>query len=514
MIKKIVMGIVVVGAATGIGLYFWAQSALGTETVRNALAAQLSRALGQPVAVEGVRARLYPRLTVSLTGVTIGRSREIAIQAIDVGSNLGALLSRRIEGASLHVNGARLTLPIPPLALGNTAPQGTAPGAAVQLVSVDEVVLHDLEIVSRGRTLRGDIDLVPHGTTAVTLRRVALTADGAQIDATGEISNLAGPVGTLDLKAGALDLDQLMAVASDFAEGSGATPSAAPTDGAPGRTTPSAVDLTVTLTADKATMAGVSIERVTGRARLLGEQVTVEPLAFTVFGGSYAGSLGASLSAQPTFTWKAAIANLDVAALTAFAGNPGVLTGRMTAQVNLTGAGVDAATAMKTARGTATVTIAQGVVKNLALVKSAVAATSLDPQAVIASSQGTHDEPFSELGASLAVAAGTASTQDLHFVSKDLRLDAGGALKLDGSAVNLQGAIRLSPELSAQANATIVRFTQDNGQITLPATVRGVAGKYSIEIDANSVATRALANEARSQASQAARKGLGRLLGR
>ena len=60
---------------------------------------------------------------------------------------------------------------------------------------------------------------------------------------------------------------------------------------------------------------------------------------------------------------------------------------------------------MKTARGNAKVTITNGVVKNLALVKSAVAATSLDPQAVVASSQGPHDEPFSELGASLSISA-------------------------------------------------------------------------------------------------------------
>ena len=87
-------------------------------------------------------------------------------------------------------------------------------------MSIDEVVLKDIELVSRGRTLRGDIDLVAHGTSAVTIRRIALTADTARIEGTGEISDMAGPVGTIDLRQRSLDLDQLTVFASDFAEGS------------------------------------------------------------------------------------------------------------------------------------------------------------------------------------------------------------------------------------------------------------------------------------------------------
>jgi uncharacterized protein involved in outer membrane biogenesis len=240
----------------------------------------------------------------------------------------------------------------------------------------------------------------------------------------------------------------------------------------------------------------------------------VDPLSFGMFGGGYEGSLGAAFGAAPTFFWKATVKDVDVAAITAFVGNPGIITGRLTAQIDLTGQGIDAEAAMKTARGTANLTVTNGIIKNLALVKSAVAATSLNPQAVIASSQGPHDEPFSELGANLSIAAGTASTPDLHFISKDIRLDAGGALRLDGSAVNLQGSVEMSEELSKQANATFVRVTQQDGKITLPAVVRGTAGKYSIEIDTASLAKRAITNEAKGQAQEAVRKGIGRLLRR
>ncbi len=519
MIKKVVLGLVVLILLTGLGLFVWARSVLTTDTVRNALAAQMSTTLGQPVTVEAVSATIFPRVTVQLKGVAIGRDGAIKVDTLDVGSDLRALLSRRIEAAALHIDGATLNLPLPPFALG-AAPAdapATESSAPVQLGSIDEVVLSNIKIVSRGRTLQGDIDVVPHGTNAVTIRRIALVADGARIDGSGEITDLAGPVGTINLKAGALDLDQLMAFASDFSEGSGvaASGAAVPGGGATTATAPSTADLVVTLAADRATMGGIAIDRVAGRAHLKGEVVTVDPLTFSLFGGTYEGTLAATLGTTPSFGWRAALKDVDVAALTAYAGSPGLVTGRLSADIDLVGNGIDAATAMKTARGTARLTVINGTVKNLALVRSAVAATSLNPQAVIAAAQGQPvDEPFSEMGGSLSIAAGTASTPDLHFISKDIRLDAGGALKLDGSGVTLQGIVQLSEELSKQANPAIVRALQDNGKIALPATVRGTAQKYQIEIDTTALARRALTNEAKTQATDAVKRGLGGLLRR
>ncbi|MFN7981915.1 MAG: AsmA family protein [Vicinamibacterales bacterium] len=523
MMKKVVAGAVVVLLLGAAGTFFWARSIFETDMVKHALASQLSKSLGQPVTIGSVKATVYPRVTISLRDVTIGEQREVTMQSIDVGTALGALLSRRIEHASLRVADAHVTLPLPDLHLGSAgAPDSADSSSPVTLVSVDRVELSNIDIVSHGRTLHGDIDLIPHGTNAVTISKIALTADAAAINATGEITNLEGPVGTLAVTAGNLDLDQLITFASDFAAGSTApagastasTTPAAPTPAAStvGATAKTPADVTLTLTADRAAMSGVTLSKVTGTAKLQGDRLTIDPMSFGLFDGTYTGTIGAVLGAVPTFTWRAALKNVDMNAVTAFAGSPGTITGRLNGQIDIEGSGLDAAAAMKTARGTGAVTIVNGTVKNLALVKSAVAATSLDPQAVIAASQTAHDEPFSELGTSLSMAGGTASTPDLHFISPDIRLDAGGALRLDGSAVNLIGSVELSEALTKQANAAFVRVAAQNGKISLPITIRGNAGKYSLEIDTATVAKRAATAEVKSRAEQAVKGGLGRLL--
>lgn len=526
MVKKVAAVFAVVLVLGGVGGYVWARSVFGTDVVKQALAAQLSQTLGQPVTIDTVAASIYPRVTIALGGVSIGAQRQITIQSLDVGTALGALLSRRIEHASLRVGNAHVELPLPDLHLGSdssTTPTSEA-SSPVTLVSVDLVELSGIEIVSRGRTIRGDMELVPHGTTGVEVRRIALQADAASIEATGDISNLAGPIGTLTLKAGSLDLDQLVTFASDFTAGNAVPPAAVVSEISPGTAgaapPPPAqpagpmADLTIALSAERATMSGVSLEKVSGTAHLQGERLTIDPMTFGLFDGTYTGTLGATLGTTPTFTWRASLKNVDMKAVSAFTGNPGLMTGRLNGQVDLEGAGLDAAAAMKTARGTGSVAITNGVVKNLALVKSAVAATSLDPQAVIAASQGPHDEPFSELGASLSIAGGTASTPDLHFISPDIRLDAGGALRLDGSAVNLVGTLQLSQALTSQANATFVRVAAQDGRISLPITVRGNTTKYALEIDTASVARRAATNEVKARADQAVKSGIGRLLRR
>ena len=70
MTRKIVVAVLIVLIVGSAGLWFWARYVLNNDAVRSALAAQLSKALGQPVTVASISAGVYPRVTVSLEGVT------------------------------------------------------------------------------------------------------------------------------------------------------------------------------------------------------------------------------------------------------------------------------------------------------------------------------------------------------------------------------------------------------------------------------------------------------------
>jgi len=143
-----------------------------------------------------------------------------------------------------------------------------------------------------------------------------------------------------------------------------------------------------------------------------------------------------------------------------------------------------------------------------------VLATSMRQDAQAATTDAAASERFSRLGATLALADGSARTGDLQFTSTDVLLSAAGTIRLDGSAVDLSGKVQLSDELSQQAGRDLVRYTQEGGRVTLPATVSGPAGNLAVRIDVAGAAERAILNRAREELGKAIKQKLGGLFGR
>lgn len=513
MLKRVLLGAFVLVALLSIGLFLWVRAVFTQDNVRVALAAQLSKALGQPVKVGSIAATIYPRVTVNLARVSIGEPARVQIRTLHIGTDLRALLSRRIEHARLELSGARIELPLPPFPLGSGSTSGPPSRAPVEIVSIDAVVLRGVEIASGGRTVTGDVEVVPEGK-GLTLKKVTLRADKAAIDMTGRLTDLSGPVGDVAINAGTLNFDQLLAFAADFASGTGMSP-ASRTSAVPARpgnpsARPAAVppmNIAVSLAADRATLGALTLGKLTGRARVTAGRLTLDPVTFSVFGGRYDGSLVFAMGAVPDFTLHATLTGVDVAAATAFAGSPGTITGRLSGRLNLTGRGTAASSVMAAARGTARVDVVDGVVKNLGLVRRVVVATSGRADASSADA-GTRDERFTKLGATLAIAGGSARTDDLRFESKDLLLAAAGTVRLDGSAINLAGQVQLSDELSKQAGRDLIRYTQEGGRVTLPVTIAGSADAPQVRIDTAGMARRAVTNRANEEAKKALKKGL------
>jgi uncharacterized protein involved in outer membrane biogenesis len=514
MWKKLVAALVVLALAGGAALYFWAHSILASDTVRTAVASQLTRVLGQPVRIGSIGASIVPRVTMTLADVTIGDPARITIADLDVGTSLRALISRRIEHATVRLNGARIDLPLPAFAFAASPATDEPAGAPVTIVSVDDIALHDVDIVSGRRTLHGDVDLTAHGR-AVTIRRAALSADGTALDLTGTITDIDAPAAELTVKARSLDIDQLLAFVSDFASGAAApasagTPAPATIEAPPAGGSHPKMDLLIALDAERASIGTLAMTAVAGRARITAGEARLEPITFGIFGGHYDGVLWLSLGAAPRFHLGASVNGIDLASVSTFAGHPGVLTGTLAGRLGLDGRGQTAADVIRTTAGTATIDARDGSVKGLGLVRGLVLATSMrgDSKADLGST--TADEPFTRMGGTFALAGGTATTKDLRFESKDVLLSAAGTIRLDGSRLDLAGPVQLSDALSKQAGRDLVRYTASDGRVTLPVTITGSADDPHVGVDLTSLARRAIIN----RAGEEVKKALGDLLGK
>jgi uncharacterized protein involved in outer membrane biogenesis len=508
MLRKLLIGVVVLSVVGAALLHYRAQAIFSSELVRRNVAAQFSRVLGQPVEIGSISATILPRVTMVLSDVRIGSPAKITVATLNVGTSARALLSRRIEDATLSVNGARIELPLPPFVIG--AGSSTAEDSpAISIDSIDDVVLTDVEIVSGGRSLRGDVRVVPRDE-GMHIASMTLRLDGTAVDGTGDITSFHGPTGTLALRASVLDMLALQAFATDFASaaGIGTTP-ATPSPGTPPAAT---MDLLMDITAERATFGALVIDTVTGRARLTDRQLAFTDLGFDVFEGRYTGALTLGLAETPVFRLNGTLTNVSMGALTAWAGAPDTMTGRLAATLDATGAGATADAVIGSTTGAARVDVTQGTVKGLALVRTIVVASSMRTGAAAAASGGS--EAFARLGATFNLGNGVARTNDLTFESNDVLLEGAGQIGLDGSNVDLAARVRLSEALTQQAGRDLVRYTQEGGRVTVPVSISGSAGALNVRLETADVLKRALTNRAVEEAGEALRRGIGSLFNR
>lgn len=492
--KRLLIAVVVLAAVGAGGLYFWARAVLGGDAVRAGVEAQLQETLGQPVTVAAATAGIWPRVTLTLRDVVIGKPARITVSRLHLGTSLGALLSRRIEGAAVALDGARVELPLPAVTLSSSAPGGSATDLEppVEIVSIDSVEFRNVEIVSGGRTIRGDVDVVPQ-SRGLLVRRVHLTADDTSFEITGNIEDLAGPIGELSVKARGLNALDLLAFVRDFSAGSGfvgSGPAGAASSDVP-------MDLRVAIDAGRATVGTLGLDSLIARARITPRSVALEQADFSVFGGSYSGSLSWTLAATPAYSLKAALRSLDVAQAMTFAGSPGSVTGTLNGSISVSGRGTSATDVVQSARGAARLEVSNGTVTGLGLVRAIILATAMraggpktpagDPRT---------PEPFSSITATFAIGDGLARTTDLEFESKDVSLASVGTLELLPQTVDLSGDVKLSEDLSRQAGPDLVRYTAEQGRVTLPIDIRGRPGSFTVTPNVADLTKRAITNKA------------------
>jgi uncharacterized protein involved in outer membrane biogenesis len=498
--KRIAIAIIALIAAAGVGVALLARNVLTGENVRAAVAAQVSAAVGQPVTIGALDASIYPRVTMNLADVAIGSNSAIHLDSVQMGVALGALLSRRIENAAVRVDGARITLPLPAFAIGaNTDPSATAQDSSlpVEIVSIDEIVLRDVEVIRGDRRLRGDIELVPRNA-GVELRRLGLAIEDTRVDATGTLVSLAPLEGRIEATANAVDFDRLLAFLRDFADIGGAS---APARGA---NRESVGKLIIELTLAQATSGALSLSDVRTTAVVTPDDVALDPVGFGIFDGRYEGSMQTTLGDRPHYRWRGKVS-----------GAPNSISGRLAGTVTLDGSGLDVESALRSVRGEARIDITDGAIAGLALVRTIVLATSgrggyvaSAGRAIESRGDASEAERFSRLGVTLSLADGLVTTRDFSMTSTDTDLTGAGTIRLADMTTRLDGQVRLSEALSAKAGTDLYRYAQEGGRVTLPTSVSGPINGLAVRIDVGEAAKRALRNRATEEAQKVIERNL------
>lgn len=490
MRRLLIVGLVgvvaVVLVALGAGYWFFSGDGL-----RLALEQQATAWLGQPVRIGDARAQVFPRAGVRLREVTVGDPVRLALADVQLSTALRALLGRRIEDARVVIADSRIEMPLPfAIPTGDSASADEdAPPGAVEIVSVREISLRDIRIVSRGREVVVSADSSLDGDR-LTLRTFTAESGTTSLALEGEVDLAPRVDARLQATADTLDLDELLALANAFTPEQ--QPGATPRRSTRGATTEAAVAATmaVHLTADTATAGSIEVTQLVTDMSVDGDRVALSPLAFHLFGGRYEGAINATLGENLAVRLQSRLADLDVAQLAAFGGSPDTITGTLGGEGTFTAQGADMAAALASAAGTGTMAILDGSIRRLDLVRTVVLFLGRPAPETAAAS-----DRFDRIDATLSLARQVFRADTFALRSRDADVTGSGTLTLGTKALAGALDLTLSEELSAQAGTDLARYTREGDRIVLPARIAGTLDEPRITIDAAAAIKRGLRNE-------------------
>ena len=456
---------------------------LSGDGVRLALESQATKWLGQRVTVGAASARIFPRPGITLRDVRAGDPVRIMLAEVELSTGLRPLWSHRIEDAEVSIADSRIDMPLaftmPAPGESTAAPSSSS--ASIQVVSIRTINLRNITVASRGRqiTVSADSSL---SSVHLNLDRFTAATGRTSLEARGLVQLSPRLDAQLDVKANHVDVDDLIALADAFAPR------------APRRTatsTPLPGRIVAHVSAETARASGVDLRNFATDVVAQGNRITLSPASFQLFGGSYHGSL--DVDAEPgalRATVRAQIADLDVAQLAAFGGVADTITGRLSGSGTFNGRGATIGDAIAAATGEGKVSIANGVLKRLGLVRTVVLFFGRP-----APDGGASTDNFERIDASFALIRQVIAASALSLHSADLDLVGQGTLTIPTKALDGQMDLSLSEALSAQAGTDLARFTREDNRILLPAVIGGTLDAPRVTIDAGAAVRRGLRNE-------------------
>jgi len=193
-----------------------------------------------------------------------------------------------------------------------------------------------------------------------------------------------------------------------------------------------------------------------------------------------------------------------------------VLSGTLTARLDMQSRGLSWDAVSKTARGEGRLSIADAELKTVQLMpKVAETVAAVGRVAGFAVPAALQSEKFSRLDTSLRLADGRLFTPDLIMAGRDASVTASGSVGLDRTLA-YEGHVTLSPAL-VKSLGSVGRYVADGeGKLALPFRVSGPVTSPTVAIDQSVVpelGRRALARQAGERVGGAAGQAIGDALG-
>jgi uncharacterized protein involved in outer membrane biogenesis len=476
--------------------------------LREAVEARLSATLGTPVSIGRLGLTIFPRLALRGRDVRIGEARvqapSLAIERVRVRPQFGSLFSDQIVIDEIDVDGFTFSVlrdergawQVP--AIIPVAPSDADGGVVVRRVRLTGARVRVFERTSGGEPReRSSIDDLEADVTSdargMHLSSIKGRIGGAPISGEATVD---AKEAQLQFTAPAIPDDSLPALLGLLG---GDRPDSLRL-GAP-------ASLAATVRVDRASLRlsgngrlqapavdllPLRVERFESPLAIDRSTVTFAPATFELYGGTHKGTITFNSAATPAvWTIDGRVTGLNSGEfLRELNGGDQRVDG--TAAVTATLRGHLGQPLAQTLAGRMRVEVSDGVVRDFPLLAAIGRALKLGEQ------QGP-DTRFSRLAATLALASGAATTEDLVLESSDLRVQAAGRIRADRS-LSLRGIAAVSAQRSASAIASIHELKglrNSRGEVEVPLTVSGTLDAPSFEIDIESMIRKGIADELR-----------------
>jgi uncharacterized protein involved in outer membrane biogenesis len=484
------------------------RGSLIADFVREIAESRLSTALGQPVAIGQLGFSLTPRPAFTGSDIRVGNNAQqapaVSLDRVEVFPVLRSFFRGPVHIPDVSLDGFTVSLlrdadrrwrapavfPAPTRGGGGGIGIDRVRVAGGRLLIFDVGVDGAMRERSRIDDMRTELVVTPGG-----LRLAPLTGrvGGAAISGEAEtdpqsvqLTFSAPAIRDADLPAlfGLLAASRPAVVRIEEAEPVAASVSVR-IDRATSRLTGSG-----TLRAPALTIEPLRLQQLNAPFIIQGTQLTFTPTTFTLNGGSHEGRFTLTLGDAPAWAMDGIVRDLDVGALLdTIAGRDAKLDGRGRIDAKLKGR-FEPGFLTRMDGGTRLV-LSNGVLHDFPLLAAVNRALRL--------SEGDgQDTRFEALTASLAIARGTATTDDLVIQAGHLRFVLSGRIGFDRS-VDLRGRAIVAAERVAAGVDSVHELARlrKGGEIVVPLTITGSLDAPKFDIDVGTIIREGIVDELR-----------------